>query len=125
MIAVAGVMLFLLTLSIVSIILQVFLSKKDNKWLGLILPTITFSLSLLAVLGTPLFQGAITTTTTTINGVVVEQVQDNTATVIWSAVYYFLLFNTLTAVLLVIYASCRRGRTKQRSLEKMSVQDLV
>ena len=41
-----------------------------------------------------------------------------------SAIYMFLLMNIPTAVLLVIYASFRGKQSKQRALEKMSIQDL-
>jgi len=96
-----GLLALIFLIFIAFIFLQIFLSKKDNKWVGLILPIITFCFSLIIVLSIAL---------------------DN---------YYglpvvpiaFALF-VPTAVLIAIYISYRGKRNKQRALEKMSVQDL-
>jgi len=94
-------LIFILIVFAGFIALQIFLSKKENKWVGLILPIITFCFSLIIVLSVAL---------------------DN---------YYGLpvvliafVFFIPTAVLLTIYAACRGKRKRQRALEKMSVQDL-
>ena len=83
------------------IILQIFLSKRDNKWVGLILPIITFLFSLVIVLSVAL---------------------DN---------YYGLpvlpiafTFFIPPVVLLTIYVACRGKHNERRALEKMSVQGL-
>ena len=52
--------LLLSILMICGMILQVFLSKKENKWLGLILPTITFLIGLLYPLSTAVPMSGIT-----------------------------------------------------------------
>ncbi|WP_205455097.1 hypothetical protein [Clostridium botulinum] len=67
------------------IILQINLSKKENKWLGFVLPGITFIFSLLTVLGEAVFIGQ---------------------------KFYIVLLNLLqcnipTAILLLIYVFCR------------------
>ena len=41
---------FLLIFIVVPIILQVFLSKQNSKWPGLVLPAITFIFSLISIL---------------------------------------------------------------------------
>ena len=96
--------LFILVLGVGGIVLQIFLSKKESNWLGLILPIITFSVSLLFVL----------------NAANIGEL----STVIVTMVSTFLLFNIQTAVLLVIYAACRGKRKRRRDLDKMSIQDL-
>jgi ABC-type dipeptide/oligopeptide/nickel transport system permease component len=111
--------IFLIVVVAGSIILQIFLSKNENKWPGLILPIIFFLLSLVAVFSVVSF-----TTGTTVDGVVIAETaqQINGA---WSAaIVTFLHCNIPTAVLLAIYAACRGKHTQQRALEKMSVQDL-
>jgi hypothetical protein len=120
-----GTLLFLLVVAAGAIVLQVFLSKKESKWLGLILPVISFGISLIVLLGFPLF--AVYSTEVSMNGAVVEQAvsqTDGLSTIIGAVVYLFVLYNIPTAVLLAIYAACRGKRKQQRDLEKMSVQDL-
>jgi hypothetical protein len=95
---------FLLVFGVGGILLQIFLSKKESKWAGLILPIISFCISLISVLN-------------------VAFVND-VSTVIATIVSTLLLGNIPTLVLLAIYAACRSKRNKQRALDKMSVQDL-
>jgi len=123
-------MLFLLLLGVfigIFVFLQMLLSKMESKWPGLILPGVTLMFSLFAALGILLFSAYTATTTTTIvDGVIVENTMQmaNTASVIASAVFAFVLMNIPTAILLVIYASCRSKLSKKYSLEKMSALDL-
>ena len=86
------------------IVLQIFLSKKESKWAGLILPIITFSISLIVVFNI-VYRGDL-------------------STLLMTTIVNFLLFNIPTAVLLAIYAACRGKRKKQRDLNKMRAQDL-
>ena len=95
---------FLLVFGVGGIWLQIFLSKKESKWAGLILPIITFCISLIFVLG-------------------VANIGE-LSTVIVTVLSTFLLCNIPTAVLFAIYAACRGKRNKQKALDKMSVQDL-
>ncbi len=92
---------FMLFVFVAFIFLQIFLSKKENKYVGLILPIMTFCFSLITVLSIAL---------------------DN---------YYGLPVVPIafasfipTAVLLAIYSACRGKRNRQHALEKMSAQDL-
>jgi len=84
--------------------LQVFLSKRPSKWLGLILPIITFAFSLLCVLGIMdtgnFWQNVILVIST------------------------LLLVNISTIILLVIYFVCREKSKRTAQLEKMNIQDL-
>jgi len=110
-----------------AIVLQVFLSKKENKWLGLIMPIISFGISVLAMLGALFFTAFTGTQTLTVNGEIVETVvrhSGDMSAIIVSSIYVFLFWNIPTAILLAIYGGCRSKRNKQRALEKMSVQDL-
>lgn len=94
----------LLIFGVGGILLQIFLSKKESKWPGLILPIISFAISLIAILN-------------------VADIGDKSS-VIATLLSIFLLYNIPTVVLLVIYTACRGKRKRQHDLEKMSVQDL-
>ncbi|NLX63969.1 MAG: hypothetical protein GX022_04235 [Clostridiaceae bacterium] len=97
--------ILLLILAIV-IALQLFLSKKENKWLGLILPAIFFIYSLLMVFN-----------------IVVSD--DMTAWDIFSMIgSAFLLTNIPTIILLGIYLACREKIKRNAELNKMNIQDL-
>jgi len=97
-------MIFLLALGGGIIVLQIFLSKQESKWAGLILPIITFGFSLIFVLSVAN--------------------RGELSTVIIAILTAFMFCNISTAVLLVIYVACRGKRKKRRALDKMSVQNL-
>lgn len=82
------------------IVLQVFLSRKENKWFGLILPFICFAYSLIMAAGMTNW-GHFGTLIST-----------------------FLISNMPTFILLVIYFTCREKIKRNKELEKMNVQDL-
>ena len=90
------------------VFLQIFLSKKQNKWLGRILPIITFSFSILITLiyllsfmaGTPIWQIFIT------------------------LLLVFGLYNIPTIVLYIIYKACREKINRNTEVQKMNIQDL-
>jgi predicted permease len=88
------------------IILQIFLSKRDNKWLGLILPVISIMFSVMGVLGLAVY--------------------DNQSTVatIFQLIMVFLLSNIPTIILLAVYFGCREKFKKNRELDKMNIEDL-
>lgn len=103
----ATVALFLvLVLLVGGVFLQIFLSKKNSKWFGLILPAITFLYSLLMVLGLAVYDG--------MNGREIFILIAST----------FLLSNIPTIVLLGIYFGCREKMKLRAELDKMSIQDL-
>lgn len=78
--------LFILLLIIVAIILlQVYLSKKESKWYGLILPIITFSLSIFTIFNIALLG------------------DESIFQIIFTVIYSFILANIPTCILLIIY----------------------
>lgn len=99
-------LIIFLALVIGFIWLQVFLSKKDNKWLGLILPIITFLFGLLYPLNMVAPSDGVTV------GFVMQML------LVW------LLGNIPTIVLLLIYFSCRQKKHRNKQLDKMNIQDL-
>lgn len=86
------------------ILLQIFLSKRESKWPGLVLPAISFLWSLLY-----LFNMMDT-------GSVVQN--------ILTALLTVLLSNIPTLVLLAIYWAVREKRRKRSELDKMNIDDL-
>lgn len=114
--------------------LQVFLSKKENKWYGLILPFICLAFSLIAVLGNMMFLtvGEVSMQQLAPDGTVIEEtveVQDMGGSLeigarIVPMVFIFALYNIPTAILLVIYFACREKMKKHSALDKMHIQDL-
>jgi hypothetical protein len=90
------------------IFLQIFLCKKDNKWLGLVLPGLTLLGSILAVLNVP----TSSITSLSLNGEIIQKtVQHNEiGDAVLQMVTIFLTFNLATAILLVIYARYRKKR---------------
>ncbi|MCL2856681.1 MAG: hypothetical protein FWE19_03010 [Oscillospiraceae bacterium] len=111
------------------VFLQVYLSKKESKWPGLLLPLITFIISIMAVLGMAVYvETGVFTQAEYIDGewvVVLEEVRrEVTLGAVAGIISTFLLMNIPTVILLVIYASCRGKQCRQRALEKMSIQDL-
>lgn len=87
-----------------AIILQIFLSKKESKWLGLILPSITFLYSLIIVLGQLMYV--------------------DTISFIFTALVVFIMANIPTIVLICIYFGCREKLKKKSELDKMKIEDL-
>ena len=86
------------------IILQVFLSRLENKWSGLILPSISLLFSLIPVLSIAVF--------------------DRGLNIIITSVLVFLLFNIPTAIFFTIYFYYRNKKKKNQEISKMSIQDL-
>lgn len=90
-------------------LLQIFLSKTQSKWPGLVLPGCSIFLSLIAGFGFLLF---------TIAG----------ARVILSAIGIFVLFNIPTLIYLAIYMIVRNNKNdlskKNQEIQKMNIQDL-
>ncbi len=89
-----------------TIFLQIFLSKKESKWLGLILPGISFVFSLVAVLSLAAFPSM--------------SAGENFGIIFIT----FLLSNIPTLVLLGIYLGYREKKKSNSQLKKMNIQDL-
>ena len=98
------VLVFYLAMMGGAIWLQIFLSKKANRWLGLILPIITFVFSLIF----------------TMNIRDTGNAWQNTISIAST----LLLTNIPTAILLAIYFACREKLKRKSQINKMSIQDL-
>ncbi|MDV0446186.1 hypothetical protein MsAg5_00120 [Methanosarcinaceae archaeon Ag5] len=98
------VVLFLILIGIV--VLQVFLSRRENKWLGLVLPALSVLFSLFTVFGMYAYVGQ------PVSQIVIQTIM------------IFLMTNIPTVILLVIYAACRESLKKKKEIDKMSIQDL-
>lgn len=86
--------------------LQIFLAKKENKILGLILPFISFTYSLLKVFSIPI-------------------VDNMTAWEVCRLIAStFIIVNIPTIVFGAIYWGYRGTASRKRNLEKMNIQDL-
>ena len=96
-------MLFLLVFVVGGIFLQIFLSKRESKWPGLILPILSFLYSLLMAFSAVAYKGGIP----------------------WGAILTSLILGNIpTVILLAIYAACREKRRKRGELDKMQIKDL-
>lgn len=113
------------------VLLQIFFSKKQNKWLGFILPIIFFLFSLIGVLGIPMYSTfTLSEQTVMENGEIVNNVvssqtnKADMASVIVSMVYIFILLNIPTVILMAIYFACREKIKNNKEIDKMNIQDL-
>ncbi len=97
-------LIVLLILTVSAVLLQIFLSRRESRWPGLILPGICVLISLIAVLGVAAF------------GSLAES--------ILTVLLVLVLYNLPTAVLLAIYAACRSGRRKRDEADTMRIHDL-
>lgn len=96
--------IFLLAILAGGLFLQLFLSRRQSRWPGLVLPLLTFLISLLY-----LFSLAD-------SGSVLQN--------ILMALVTLLLGNLPTLILLAIYWAAREKLRKQSELEKMNIRDL-
>ena len=84
-------------------VLQVFLSRRESRWPGLVLPLLSFLYSLAMALSAVAYNGGIP----------------------WGPILASLIFGNIpTVVLMAIYFACREKFRKRRELEKMSIDDL-
>ena len=94
----------LIVFGVGGIVLQIFLSKRESKWPGLVLPAITFLSSVLMMLNVTAMETA--------------------RAVIAALLSAFIMGNIPTLILLAIYFACR-GKQKARSeMDKMLIKDL-
>ena len=100
---VAITLVFVLALLVGGVFLQIFLSKRENRWPGLILPLLSFLYSLLMACGAVAYNGGIP----------------------WGAILASLVLGNIpTVILLAIYAACRDRFRKRSELDKMNIKDL-
>ena len=85
------------------VLLQIFLSRRESRWPGLVLPALTFLYSLAMALGVAVYDGAFP----------------------WGAMLASLAMGNIpTVVLLAIYAAGRERLKKRREIDKMQIDDL-
>lgn len=131
-------LLFFTSIIGIGIFIQVKLSRSKNKYLGLILPVISFLLSILIVLSMTAFIGLTSTNTTEIinENEVEESIEESveitenlnkdvlTSDVIIGMFFTFLVANIPTAILGGIYLNERNKINIKKSIEKMKIDDL-
>ena len=101
---IAWATIILLVFLVGTVLLQIFLSKRESKWPGLVLPAITFLYAIVLLLNMARFVSM--------------------AHPVLAALGVFLFGNIPTLILLAIYFACRSGRKKKRELDKMKINDL-
>ncbi len=99
-------LIFTLLLLAGVVALQIFLSSRERKWPGLVLPAISFLFSLLYPLN--MFAPA----------------EGISAGFVVQLLLVWLIANIPTIVLLAIYFACREKRKKKKQIDKMNIQDL-
>lgn len=116
------------------IVLQIHLSKKENKVLGLILPIICLAFSIIISMAMTSFSAVRVeksehVISMTDDGEVIEEIvqpseSKATGEVLWQVIPTFLLLNIPTAVYLLIYFACREKVKKNSVLDKMAIIDM-
>lgn len=125
-----GSRIFIFLLAAAAIIwLQLFLSKREGKWLGLALPGISFLVSLLMVISIVAYAniGIVSRSISEDGAIVSHELVDTTSDfdgVVGQVIVTFLWCNIPTIVLIAIYGACRDKRKRRLEMEKMQIQDL-
>nr|DAL91805.1 MAG TPA: hypothetical protein [Caudoviricetes sp.] len=109
MLGVTNILIFLLL--VVGIIwLQIYLSKKESRWPGLIIPAIQFLFSVFITVAEVLY--------------IPVPLESYAAYIAVQAVLVFLMSNIPTLISLAIYFTCRNRLRRNKQIEKMNIQDL-
>ena len=88
------------------ILLQIYLSKSESKWPGLVIPIISFLFGLLYPLN------------------MIAPSEGVTVDFIVSVVLVWIIGNIPTIIFLAIYFACRGKQRRNKQLDKMNIQDL-
>ena len=88
------------------VLLHIFLSRRESQIPGLVLPGISLIVSFLFLLNMAVLPGSDGL------GLAMQMLS------IW------LLLNIPTAVLLAIYFACRKGKKRNKPVDRMNIQDL-
>ena len=99
-------LLLLAVIIIGGVLLQIYLSKMESKWPGLILPTLSFLYSIMMILGLVAYVG--------------NTIWETLAMVL----AVFIQGNIPTLLLLAIYFACRKKKKAKAEIDKMNIQDL-
>lgn len=126
--------IFIIVFIVGGIFLQIRLSKKENKWLGLILPLICLMMSFIPVLGNMAFysigevvvQELASDETMILETIELNNIEDSSDSnsFIAQTIYIFVIYNLPTAILFLVYFACRENMKKRKMLDKMNIQDL-
>lgn len=102
------IIVFLLAILLLAgiVFLQIFLSKKESKWPGLVLPILAFLFGLLFPLNMTVPSEGVSA------GFILQMI------LVW------LLGNVPTIIFLSIYFACRGKQRRRKQLDKMNIQDL-
>ena len=96
-------LIFLLVFVAGGVLLQIFLSRREGKWPGLVLPVLSFLYSLVMAFSAVAYNGGFP----------------------WGPILASLILGNIpTAFLLVIYFACREKFRKRSELDKMHINDL-
>lgn len=119
-------LIFLLLFIIGAIYLQVVLSKKQSKWLGLILPALSFIYSLIAVISQFFYSQPRSSTTNSSGEVLYDTATQSTpfSELVGMGLSVFLSANIPTVLFLLIYFASRRQFSRKQQLARMTLQDL-
>ena len=93
------------------IALEVWLSRRKSRWPGLVLPSLTYLLSLCVTFGAALYA-------------YVPTEHQSFGDILVPTLLLFLMYNIPTLVLLGIYFACREKYSRKKQLDKMNIQDL-
>lgn len=88
------------------ILLQMFLSKREGKWPGLVLPILAFLYGLLYLLNFAVLA------------------ETSVVQMILQLLLLFLLGNIPTIILLAIYFACREKQRRKKQMEKIDILDM-
>ena len=88
------------------VFLQIFLSKREDKWPGLVLPIMAFLFGLLFPLN------------------MIAPSEGVSAGFVFQLILVWLLGNIPTILLLAIYFGCRGKQRRRKQLDKMNIQDV-
>lgn len=94
-----------LVLVVGGVLLQIFLSRRESRWPGLVLPGITFLWSFVYLFS-------------------IAYAGESFLAMVGLILGTFLYTNIPTIILLAIYFACRGKKKKERMLEKMNIRDL-
>ena len=86
------------------VLLQIFLSRRESRWPGLVLPVLSFLYSLLFLCGMVAY--------------------DSTLATILHAFFVMVITNIPTIILLAIYRAAREKLHRKSELDKMHIDDL-
>lgn len=113
-------LLFSVSILGIVIFIQVKLSRRENKFLGLIMPILSFLFSLMIVFGFRTFSGI-----TTLINEIMQSVNQIESYIDYLSVFFILLVSNIPTITLAgIYINERNKIGLKKSIEKMKIEDL-